>query len=99
MSFSIGGSGRLALAQSLLPSECKPEDGCLCLKESDAKAVGQDLVRLEQCEVRLSALQAGTAEAMTPQPEAFWQQPEILVGGVVVSFAFGGLIGWAFAKR
>lgn len=69
------------------------------MTERDAKTVGDQLVLLEKCDARLKALASGVTVATTPEPPAFWQQPEVVVGGVVVSFAVGGLIGWLAARK
>lgn len=84
-----------------LPGECVPDDECLCLKGEDVDKLNSFVLDCDQDRARLEAavmtLEDAKAVAATPN-ESFWRQPEVVVGGVVVSFALGGLIGWALAR-
>lgn len=87
---------------SLLPGDCKPEDECLCLLGSDAERIAKDMVALDRCLVREKeqalALESVKAQAQTATEKPWWENGEVVVGGVVVGFTFGGLLGYLLAK-
>lgn len=90
---------------TLLPDECDEIDECLCIRGGDVEAIAKDSFDLERCLAREEALRPALDRALARIPEgsglpppAFWQRPEIVIGGMVVSLAVGGLIGWAATR-
>lgn len=87
----------------LLPYQCQPADECLCLRGSDTDAIDRELAQGEECLARLAALTKGVDTTKAAEHSAqglqAWQTPTAVIGGVLVSFAVGGVLGWLVARH
>lgn len=92
----------VARGQSLLPSECTEADACLCMKGDDVDFLNGKMVAFEQCQAKEAeyreALDKLKGQASIQEADPWWKSGEVVVGGVVVSFAVGGLIGFLIAR-
>lgn len=73
------------------------------MKGPDVDYLNSQMIAFEQCQAKekeFSALVENLKGKALVQEEApWWKQGEVVIGGVVVSFALGGLIGWAVAHH
>jgi hypothetical protein len=88
----------------LLPSECKPEDECLCLPGEQVDSVVNDLIESEKCQEREKSLQLVLREWQAhaipeKKPEAWFEQRPTIIGGFVLSFIVGGLLAKVEADK
>lgn len=58
------------------------------------------LVNAEVCDEKLAIMRERVEHPVALAPEIrWWQEPQVIVSGVVVSFSFGALVGFIMAKR
>jgi hypothetical protein len=69
-----------------------------CYTEEQVGKLAVAITDLQKCQVELLGKQKLIDEKLTLQPvEAgarWWQEPQMIVGGMVVSFSIGSLLGW-----
>ena len=83
-----------------LPSECLPDDWCICLDQSATDLINQEMIKLELCLEREKAREPLIELATrASQPSPWWANPSVVIGGVVVSAAVGLSVGIVLAGR
>ena len=68
----------------------------------DVDYLNGQIILLEQCQARereyATTLENLKGKALDQEQLPWWKSGEVVVGGVAVGFAFGGLIGYLLAK-
>ncbi len=68
----------------------------------DVDFINGQLVEFEQCQGREAEYRAILDElkgkSVLQEAEPWWKSGEVVVGGIVVTFAVGGLLGFLLAK-
>lgn len=67
----------------------------VCYDQAQLAVIAKGLNDLELCRKTLALREQFIEEAkINPPPEsAWWQEPQMVVGGVVISFAVGSIVG------
>lgn len=100
---SAGVNAETALSQSdeaIEASECVAKRvACTCYLPSTIDIIAADLMAFEKCEAEsLSKTVVINSLRNNPPPLEWWQEPEYVVGGMVVSFTFGGILLYLASK-
>lgn len=86
--------------RTMIPSECQPDDDCLCLGRAATEVVNTEMIKLELCIDREKAREPLLEMVKrASQPEPWWANPTVVIGGVVVSVSVGLAIGAVLAGR
>lgn len=86
------------------PGEClEYQQECLCYKKESIDKIARAIVDLKLCQYSLKEREEYIKERYntfnSSHGEAWWQQPEIVISGVVISFSLGALLTYGLAKR
>jgi hypothetical protein len=82
--------------QTLSPSECRTEDGCVCIGAEDLDVLNQELVESEKCAAKAEETAKALAEWQdkAQMPERKWYDyVEVMIGTILSAFMIGFLIG------
>jgi hypothetical protein len=75
------------------------EPGCRCFTYEEVIKLGKGLTDRKKCRAEMAEKDLFIEEHMlSGQDTEFWQEPEIIIGGVVVSFSAGAIIGYLFGS-
>lgn len=68
----------------------------------DVDYLNSQLIEFEKCRIRSGkyevALDKLKTAAVSQEASPWWKRGEVVIGGVAVSFAVGGIIGYLIAK-
>lgn len=88
---------------AMTPSECTPADECLCLAGEEIDELNKSILACETKAAKVAVYEkmANDLKAASQKcDETRWYQaPEIIVSGVIVSLSLGALLGWFAGHR
>ena len=74
-----------------------------CYSHEDVEKIAQAITDLRKCENELFLRKAFIDETITaqepPKQVAWWQEPQMVAGGLVLSFSTGLLVSLLIAKK
>ena len=78
--------------RGLLPAEC--QDDCLCYTKPALRKIADELTYAGICRYEVTKLREFATSGVVQEETLGWyQQPEIIVGGVVLSVSLGFVVG------
>ena len=84
------------IGKILEPSDCMTDDECVCFSGTLADLVSERLLELEKCRSKVESLEKFNDKMVpvaVPLEPYFWQEPEFIIGGIVVGVSVGAVIG------
>lgn len=75
--------------------------GCVCLVPIDLKKIAAEIATAESCKFEVTKLREFAEHGVVAPVDhtTWWQQPEVIIGGVVVGVSLGFMVGLALGKR
>lgn len=87
------------IQRGMKPEECTPKLACTCYMPHALIKIADRIQDAEFCELKLVRLNSQLNVLEEAQFEASWyQDPYFVVGGIVVSVAVGGVVGYFLSK-
>lgn len=86
-------------ARSLQPGECIPQN-CVCYTLQDADKIAEGLRYSEYCRYALGEYETFAYKNNTHAKNTdWWQEPSIIIGGLVISASVFGLLGYFIGEH
>lgn len=80
------------------PSECTPQ--CVCYHPNAIAKIADELNYAEMCKYTLKEYEAfAAANNTTAQNLEWWQEPSMVIGGLVISASLFGTLGFLLGDR
>jgi len=86
----------IRVGKILEPSGCMTDDECVCFSGTLADLVSERLLELEKCRSKVESLEKFNDKMVpvaVPLEPYWWQEPEFVIGGIVVGVSVGAVIG------
>ena len=85
----------------LLPSQCDPDQACRCLSKDSIHTLAVKLRDYDGCllELRSSKNLINQLSLDNKPALAWWQEPAVVGGGVVVGFLLGAIASYSLRNR
>lgn len=89
------------MGQSLLPGQCGPADGCICYGSEALAKIAKELTFAKLCRYEVEQLRAYAERGAEPVEHniEWYQEPQMIVGGLVVTVSLGLMVGLALGKK
>jgi len=97
--FYLSSAPARADMSALLPTECTADDACTCFSRPAVEKIAKELTYAGVCRYEVEKLRAfAEGDAVPAQSLSWYQEPEMIIGGVVVSVSLGLMLGFALGK-